>query len=1392
MINRYELLHKQLFVPIWSYDLIDRDSWLEKGISLAELMLDIVLKVEESDAAVGLENILIEKLSAFLTTLRQISCLKLVYHINITYKHFVEDNFNEVAFFLLTESPVDLISDLINDFLMQTLMVKKLDSDLVYSYCIERLLRSLPVGLVYPGAPWEIRAVKIIRAIYTAQVRLECVVSLLKSAAAPLSSFIMETVDEALALNHPLTAAIREQLQLVPSKMVLKKYEFNEIYNTDHMETIMNFIIHSNDENSFADSLIIAKTINMEDDVYLGFIIKFIEEGNHAKILEIMNKLEPEVLERIQTRLNLQANSMRDRMQFGDEESMKRLKRLRPYCSSMDQGLARSCQLELDFNIKSQVADLHSRKRIEELAHKAYKHLIQEYGRAEYIVQEASRLTEIFEIAHPYMILEVASMALHEENGELAVELLRYLVDSGSIDHKLCTKLLDFVGEHIFNLTKYMCNTSKPFEIASLLKTVSSMCLESASDITILQAVEISIWVNLITGCQPQVSFFSEDIPSTRLFQFLPEMVTSILKEYASFACAEGSRNRTVHRIFRNTVMPTSNLTVNDIASCVESAVNGLRQMEHNTVALQVVTDLYCCLSSNTKLATETPAGNRAPHVDIWLSSMDRVSWETLCNRCLSDILQKVSLKKVPCKHLNLTVGLAMLNVYTEEEAFCWLNNQLETHLYSANRTKAVAVLGAFYWKLKGNDNLHKKFMAFALKGQWGNKLSKLGLPYKDYINMDKQDVVMRLISMPSVGLDVLRDYCGVDFNDCLLNYMKQLVLSWEPAMTVSVDASGARVLHVKNTADGILMKMKSVSSLVDNHLKFMEFFAITLWKKVNCYYYELYIVLLDLFDHVSDLVSDKRIISKEQFPSMKHYRYILLFLINYRRMSPPSSQEEDMFFVDYNYLHTLPAISEFRLPFTYLVADKYTILKSELSLSTYKLWVSVSTLFCLNKSMLCSLAIYKMNLEKLATTTNKSKEEWCIHVCNEKLLEEIRECVSYIEDKEKACACLFFVVKNLPPGADQVTAANMCYEHTANWAAEDANIGSIAQQMLEKVHKKLLKVSTTHILYKYNLARREYLDLVLNPSMLINCLYHDPAILSKTDPKLVQVHCPDINNAVAEIEKAHQTNLASIKLELLEKWLVPDSNMDDSMISESNNIKSVAKLSEDDNLTRACYLLKNEDANFACNYLVSKAYTNEMQPLEVKLRALQCLINIITPQQIFEATGKDLNSIREYMKSLWFVYGMEQLGLNCSVKMFAARNKSELVAEILSQKSAASAILAAHICREYELHNPVYWNTILKLFTESSMVLVEHLEEFIFRLGIDWYLLDREILSSAWNRLIYLRFFQVDELSEDKDSQVDRIVENINICPSPDLLNKKFIKEQLMRLNSKHVILYK
>ncbi|XP_039299903.1 uncharacterized protein LOC120355517 [Nilaparvata lugens] len=139
-------------------------------------------------------------------------------------------------------------------------------------------------------------------------------------------------------------------------------------------------------------------------------------------------------------------------------------------------------------------------------------------------------------------------------------------------------------------------------------------------------------------------------------------MVTSILKEYASFAGAEGSRNRTVHRFFRNTVMPTTNLTANDIASCVESAVNGLSQMEHNTVALQVVTDLYCCLSSITKLAIETPAGNRAPHVDIWVSWMDRVSWESLSlfNRSLSDILHKVSLNKVPGKHLDLTVGLAI------------------------------------------------------------------------------------------------------------------------------------------------------------------------------------------------------------------------------------------------------------------------------------------------------------------------------------------------------------------------------------------------------------------------------------------------------------------------------------------------------------------------------------------------------------------------------------------------------------------------------------------------------------------------------------------------------------------------------------------------------------
>ncbi|RZF42382.1 hypothetical protein LSTR_LSTR004190 [Laodelphax striatellus] len=1367
---------------ILSFDLIDKDNWLEKGISLAELMLSILLKLEESEATVGLEHILIEKLSSVLRTLHQILCLKNVYHINITYTTFVEEDFNEVVFSLLTKIPVDLITDLINDFLTQILMVKNLDSDSVYSYCIKRLVRFLPVELVYPGAPWEVRAVKITRAIYAAQVRLECVLSLLKVAAAPLSKFILETVDEALKLYHPLTAAIREQLMLVPSKLVLKKYGFTEIYNNENMETIMNFIIRSGDENNFADSLIIAKTIDMEDDVYIGFATKYIEEGNHEKVLEMMNKLEPCMRERIQTRLNLTANLIRD-------IDVNKLQMYLPHCSGMDQGLARSCQLELELNIKSHVAEMHKKNKNRGFADIAFRQLIKECVKAEYIVQEASRLTEIFEIPHRSVVLRLASIVLRDGNGDLAVELLSYLVGSECIDDIFCKELLEFLGEHIFNLATFMCNSLKPLDVSSLLRTLSNMSLQSEHVSSILQAVEISIWINLLTGCRPQVTFFSEDVPSTRLFQFLPQMVTSVLKKYISFAGVQGSNNRIVQRAFRNTVIPETHLTVNELANSVKSVVKSLTQIEPSTVNLQVLSDLYCCLSSVTKHAIESKSQDRSyDDVDAWASLMNKGSWETLFNRCLSDVLQKVIIKKVPDKNLNFEVGLAILIEYSEEEATCWVKNQLEAHSHSANRTKAVSILGAFYGKLRNLDEELRTYMASVLKGHWGNKLAKLGLPYKEFITMDTREVVMKLITIPNIDLDVLREYCNAfhyDFNDCLLNYVKHLILSWEPDMVVTYDTSGARVLHVNNKADEILVKMKSVSSLVDNHVEFMEFFTLDLWKKVNCYYYELYIVLLDLFDHVSEQLSDRRYLSTDQYQSMKQYRAVLKFLMNYRRTSPTSSQEEDMFFTDYNHLHTLPAISEFRLPFTYLVADKYNILKSELSLSTYKLWFAVSSLFCLDKGSLCSLAISRMNLEKLASTTNKSKDEWCIHVCNEKLLEEIKECVSYIQDKEKACACLFFVVNNLPPGADQVTVANMCYNDTAKWAAEDGSVDSVAHQRLEKVHKKLLKVTCTHILYKYNLARREYLDLVLNPNLLIHSLYQDPAILSKSDSKLV--HCPDINEAVTEIGKVHKKNIAGIKLELLDRWLVPD--LDDSIISESHTIKSVAKLTDDDNLTRACYLLKYEEPKLACNYLVSIAFTNEMQSTEVRLRALQCLIKLITPQEILDATGKNLNEIRRYMKILWFSYGLEQLGLNCSVEMFSSRDKSELVEEILNKQSLESAILAAHICREYDLRNPHHWNIIFKRFTESSMILVDQMEEFIFRLGIDWYLLDQEILSSAWNRLIYLRISQVDELSGDKESRVKKLLANMNKCPSPALLNKKVIKDHLKRLNCENFL---
>lgn len=69
-----------------------------------------------------------------------------------------------------------------------------------------------------------------------------------------------------------------------------------------------------------------------------------------------------------------------------------------------------------------------------------------------------------------------------------------------------------------------------------------------------------------------------------------------------------------------------------------------------------------------------------------------------------------------------------------------------------------------------------------------------------------------------------------------------------------------------------------------------------------------------------------------------------------------------------------------------------------------------------------------------------KDKSSWQLQPCNSGVLQEIEECVMNIRRQEMKSAALYYVVNHMPPGADQMAAATMCFHQAEQWVAQDSS----------------------------------------------------------------------------------------------------------------------------------------------------------------------------------------------------------------------------------------------------------------------------------------------------------------------------------------------------------------
>jgi len=129
----------------------------------------------------------------------------------------------------------------------------------------------------------------------------------------------------------------------------------------------------------------------------------------------------------------------------------------------------------------------------------------------------------------------------------------------------------------------------------------------------------------------------------------------------------------------------------------------------------------------------------------------------------------------------------------------------------------------------------------------------------------------------------------------------------------------------------------------------------------VNIYYYEVFLVIIDLIEKYDVNAILKTNIQKE----------ILLFLIQYKRVNVPDEHEQEIWFAMFQESQSLPPISKYRLPYVPLANRKkrfghreiyiWKIIKPELTFFTYNKWFSIIEAMGMDKDTLCLFAVKNM-----------------------------------------------------------------------------------------------------------------------------------------------------------------------------------------------------------------------------------------------------------------------------------------------------------------------------------------------------------------------------------------------------------------------------------------------
>ncbi|XP_041975617.1 uncharacterized protein LOC121730575 [Aricia agestis] len=632
----------------------------------------------------------------------------------------------------------------------------------------------------------------------------------------------------------------------------------------------------------------------------------------------------------------------------------------------------------------------------------------------------------------------------------------------------------------------------------------------------------------------------------------------------------------------------------------------------------------------------------------------------------------------------------------------------------------------------------------YILKLKFSINLDEITLPESNEETWDVKVLLFYILrNVPNMPFEKIIDLChtlNISESDGLSLYLISLLSNWELKYKIVVNDVGYRNIHIENHEQELATKCNVIWQNIENK-DFVRDILTDFWKSgeviihgclvsVNPYYYEVFLCIYQLL-----------YASSTESRNMKEY-YLLHFLSQYKRKSPPKQYEFELF----SEKGIFPEIGHYRLPFhLFMREDMWSNLKSEITLETYESWLPVVSLLSLDpdlqtaKDMICSNAVKQTMTNRKRTDSteaeSKDSEPWRLTTREEPLLRTAHRCVRHIANMEWAGACLFYVLQGCARGADQVAAAQLCYQFSQRWASLQP--GNRAVRQMERLHSTL---STRHALHKIEWACEDLLKLVSEPTQLIHTLYSHPSFIDK-------IGRHDINRVANEIADKNAINISSIRIQILENIL--------------NKTKKDQKFSPGlatTDLIIAKYILKATHPKMGAIYLSRIAFDEDTEYNKCKkLRALQCLLSVIDPENAVKVTNRKRDELWSSLLDLLYIVHIEKIDMPWVISTYT-QNKQLAISQLLQTSSGNLESLKIASEMAHRFGNAQIIREMIPLMLRHGVY-----EEMIPLLLKTLYPPDK-LIYTAWRVVILSPFQQADYPITDR--QKAKCLNALNLLP--------------------------